>query len=203
LADYLGYHSDFSHNFHASFSINTILKLEKGDQIDLFLVEGYLYDDKNQLTQFTGKLLSEYNDKSNYDGYFYVQKNALFSTVNAVIPFEVEVLNIGRAFSLTEHFFRAPKSGVYEFNEAGIKHDHKRNLRIALRLNSKPVAYVWAEYVQEHKFYTPFYLHCVVKIKEGDRIDLFNEGEESVVFDDQRKITHFTGKLLFATNNIN
>ena len=41
-----------------------------------------------------------------------------------------------------------------------------------------------------------------MKVKAGDRIDLFNEGEGSMLRDDQRKITHFTGKLLFAIDNI-
>jgi len=199
-ADYIN-NCYYKHNFHSSFSITSILKLEEGDQIDLFLAKGCLYDDTNHLTQFTGKLLME--NKSDKKGrlakYFNVQKNALFSTANAVIPFEVSVFNIGGAFSSTEHFFRAPSSGIYEFNVAGIKDDPKNILRIALRLNGKPVAFIWADFVSGHGLYTPFFLHHVMKVKEGDRIDLFNVGEGSRLFDNEKKTTHFTGKLLIET----
>jgi len=204
-ADYVSDHGrDLRHNFHSPFSISSMLKLENGDRIDLFLVKGCLYDDRNNLTQFTGKLLVENTNinKKEPAVYFNVQKNSSFATANAVIPFEVAVLNIGEAFSTTEHFFRAPKSGIYEFNAAGIKDAQQSNLRIALRLNGKPVTYVRADHVPEHWMLTPFFLHYIMKVKEGDRIDLFNVGERSMLFDDQRKSTHFTGKLLFATDSI-
>ena len=103
---------------------------------------------------------------------------------------------------MTEHFFRAPRSGIYEFNEVGIKDRPQSSLRIALRLNSKPVTYFWADYVPGHGLHTRFSLHYIMELKKGDRIDLFNVGEGSMIFDDGRKITHFTGKLLFPTNNI-
>ena len=188
MADFVNGHGDINHNFHSSFSIHSILKVEKGDRIDLFLVKGCLYDDNNHLTQFTGKILmgntiSSSNTTNGIAVYFNVQKNASFSTANAVIPFEVAVLNIGGAFSSNEHFFRAPKSGIYEFNAAGIKDEPQSNLHIALRLNGKPVTYVWAEYVPKHWMFTPFSLHYIMKVKVGDRIDLFNVGEGSMLFE--------------------
>jgi len=136
--------------------------------------------------------------------YFYVQKNARFSTSNAVIPFEVVVLNIGGAFNVFEHYFTAPRSGIYEFNAAGFKGANMNHiLCIALRLNKKPVTYVWADWLGNHYLFTPhFSLHHVLKVKKGDRVDLFNVDEGSTLHGDLRKMTHFSGKLLFADDNI-
>jgi len=53
-ADYVS-----DHEVQSSFSIYSILKMEKGDKIDLFLVRGCLYDDSNHYTGFIGKLLVE------------------------------------------------------------------------------------------------------------------------------------------------
>jgi len=205
-------YADFAspHDYHAPFSMHSILKIEKGDRIDLFLKKGCLFDNTNCYTQFTGKLLVEYNSTStnlsssaDAAAYFYVQKNAPFSTANAVIPFEVVVLNIGGAFDESNHFFRAPRSGIYEFNAAGFKSANlNRVLCIALRLNGRSVTYVWADWLGNHQLFTPhFSLHYVLKVKKGDRIDLFNVGEGSTLHDDARKMTHFSGKLLFADDN--
>jgi len=206
-------YADFAspHDYHAPFSMNSILKLEKGDRIDFLLKKGCLYDDTNRYTQFTGKLLVEYESistnpslSSDDAAYFYVQKNAPFSTANAVIPFEVVVLNIGGVFDESNHFFTAPRSGIYEFNAAGFKGANiNKILCIALRLNSKSVTHVWADWLGYHTLFTPhFSLHYILKVKKGDRIDLFNVGEGSTLHDDFRKITHFSGKLLFADDNI-
>jgi len=205
--DYVGIH-----DFHTPFSITSILKIDKGDRVDLFLVKGCLYDDMNHYTHFTGKLLMEYVSnktelRSPADAiYFNVQKNAPFSTANAVIPFEYGILNIGGAFNLNEyykeHFFTAPRSGFYEFNVAGIKSTKMSDLRLALRLNSKPVAFAVAYFVSRHNFYTPFSLQCILKLKKGDRVDLFNVGQGSEIHDNIKRTTHFTGKLLLADNSM-
>jgi len=198
------------HEFHTSFSIFSILKAEKGDRIDLFRSKSCLYDDINHYTQFTGKLLMEYasNNMPTYAVYFNVQKNASFTTANATIPFEFAVLNIGGAFNLNAnskgHFFTAPKSGIYEFNVAGVKVPERKDLLIALRLDKKHVAHVWVRYAIYHGLYTPFSLHSILKVKKGDTVDLFNigGGEGAGLYDDDRRLTQFTGKLLYWDDNI-
>lgn len=75
-------------------------------------------------------------------------------------------------------------------------------LRLALRLNKKPVAYAVAYFVSRHNFDTPFSLHSIIKLKEGDRVDLFNVGQGSEVHDSLKRTTHFTGKLLLADDNM-
>ncbi len=199
--DFLGYES-----FHTPFSIYSILQLGKGDRIDLYLSSGNLYDDENHYTQFTGKLLKEISNNSDDHKasdpmavYFNVQKNAEFSTPESIIPFEVEVLNHGEAFSsLKDNFFTAPRSGIYEFILKGYKaKDQLNDLYLALRLNGKPITYVWADYVRGHKFYSPFVMHSIMRVKKGDRIDVYNAGA-GVLLDDSFKNTHYTGKLLFG-----
>jgi len=198
------------HNFHTSFSIYSILKAEKGDRIDLFLVDGCLYDDVNHYTTFTGKLLMEYASNNNTPAdavYFNVQKNEPFTTANATIPFEFAVLNIGGVLNLNENskgnFFTVPRSGIYEFNVAGVKGEVKENLLIALRLNKHPVAHVWVDYASSHGLYTPFSLHSILKVKKGDTLDLFNVGGKgSEIYDDHKRHTQFTGKLLYWDDNM-
>jgi len=198
-----------SHKFHTSFSIYSILKAEKGDHIDLFLLKGCLYDDYNHNTQFTGKLLMQQtgNNTPADAVYFNVQKNAPFTTTNAVIPFEYAVLNIGGVFNLNEyskeHFFTAPRSGIYEFNVAGVKGKVQKNTFIALRLNKQPVAHVWVDYASDHGLFTPFSLHSILKVKKGDTVDLFNVGGKgSEMYDNHKRLTQFTGKLLYLDDNM-
>jgi len=207
--DYVG-----GHKFHTSFSIFCILQAEKGDRIDLFLEDGQLHGDNNHYTTFTGKLLFKMDqpealgEKNSTDNKFYspavyfnVQKNASFSTVDAVIPFEKEVLNIGGAFDMKDNIFVAPRGGIYEFSFAGIKTGRSHHLAIALRLNGKPVAYAWADCAKKHKLYTPSSVHSILKMKKGDHVDLFmEEGELGTEKENDSHSTHFTGKLLFAEN---
>lgn len=187
-----------SHDIHTPFSIYALLKLDKWDRIDLYLSHGHLYDDGNRYTTFTGKLLMEASISQQHPGvYFNVQKNRLFNQKDAAIPFEIEVLNIGGGFDLKKGFFTAPLGGIYEFIFNGIKTGSIQELFIALRLNGKPVVYAWADYVLGHNFTTPFTIHSVLKVKKGDRIDLFNLGEGDLLDGIGIFTTHFTGKLVF------
>jgi len=204
IVDWVG-----NHQFHTSFSIYSILKAEKGDRIDLFLVDGCLYDDVNHYTTFTGKLLMEYASNSTPADavYFNAQKQEAFTTANAMIPFEFAVLNIGGALNLNGnsngHLFTAPRSGIYEFNVAGVKGQVQETLFIALRLNKQPVAHVWVDYASSHGLLTPFSLHSILKVKKGDTVDLFNVGGKgSETFDDGKRLTKFTGKLLYWDENM-
>jgi len=206
-ADYVGIH-----DFHTSFSIYCILQIKNEDRIDLFLEDGPLHGDINHYTTFTGKLLFKMDqpgtlsEKNSTDikshpsvVYFNVQKNSSFSTVGAVIPFEKEALNIGGAFDMKDNTFVAPRGGIYEFNFAGIKTGSSYHLVIALRLNGKPMAYAWADYASRHNFYTPSSVHSILKMKKGDRVDLFmEEGALGTQNESDNHSIQLTGKLLFA-----
>ena len=51
--------------------------------------------------------------------HFYVQKSTGFSTIGAIVPFDVERLNIGGGMNLTSGIFSAPKAGIYIFSFKG------------------------------------------------------------------------------------
>jgi len=57
--------------------------------------------------------------------------------------------------------------------------------------------------VGHHDSFTPpLSLHYILKVKKGDRIDFFNVVEGLNLHDDLKKITHFTGKLLFVDDDM-
>ncbi len=190
------------HDIHTSFSIHSILKLEEKDRVDLYLSYGHLYDNNNRYTTFTGKLLKETNNQQDQGVYFNVQKNASFTKMDATIPFEIEVLNVGKAFNLKQGYFTAPRGGIYEFIFNGIKTGSIQEFCVALRLNGKPVGYAWADYVLSHNFNTPFSIHSILKAKKGDRVDLFNRGDGDLLDGIGNLTTHFTGKLLFGDSDL-
>ncbi|KAI9563668.1 hypothetical protein GHT06_011132 [Daphnia sinensis] len=61
-----------------------------------------------------------YSDVKSAPTYFYVQKNASFSTVNVPIPFEIAKVNTGEAIDLATGIFTTPRSGLYYFSFVGL-----------------------------------------------------------------------------------
>lgn len=104
---------------------------------------------------------------------------------------------------MTDYLFIAPIDGIFEFIFKGHKIGGSSELHVALRLNGKPVAYAWADYVNAHSFYTPFSIHSILKVKKGDYIDLFNINGIGLFErpEDVGMCTQFTGKLLFANSD--
>jgi len=194
------------HDHHTRFSLNSILKLKKGDVVDVYLGKGQIYDDDNQYTTFTGKLLlMEYsfnNTPSIFHSlavFFNVQKTTQFSYPNEVVPFEKNILNVGEAFDMSESAFTAPREGIYEFSFVGIKTTHFEVLSISLRLNGNAVVYASVEAAEFHPFRTPLSFHSILKLRKGDRVELLLE--KGGIYNDIDCYTHFTGKLLFAIEN--
>ncbi len=207
--------ADWHYDYHTPFSIYSILDVEKGDVVDIFLENGQIFDDDNQYNTFTGKLLSidyvptdkrlNHNINSilpSYSVLFNVGLQLRFSTPNKVLPFETSILITGQEFNMSKSVFKAPMEGIYEFSFAGIKTIRFTELllSIALRLNDIPVTYVSADAVNLYPFRTPFSLHSIMKMKEGDRVDLLllKGGIHDSSMD---HYTHFTGKLLFAVED--
>jgi len=73
---------------------------------------------------------------------FHVQRQSSFnsgSSVNPIIPFEIERLNIGNAMNIASGIFRVPKAGTYYFTFSAVK--EKSDIAIvSLYLNSKIVS---------------------------------------------------------------
>ncbi len=89
---------------------------------------------------------------------------------------------------------------IYELSFVGIKTiRYTEFLSIALRVNGIPVTYASADALKFHSFHTRVFFQSILKIKIGDRVDIFMEKEG--LYDDNDQHTHFTGKLLFAMNN--
>jgi len=197
------------HHHHSPISINTILQVKQSDVVDLYLRKGQIYDTNDyHYTTFTGKLLVMNNQTKNYFGstnfhssavFFNVQKTTEFSNRYEVVPFEKEVLNIGKAFNMSEKTFIAPREGIYEFSFFGLKTgDDAETFSMALRLNGKSVTYASADAPLNHGFHTPSSFHSILKMRKGDRVDLYLE--MGVLYDSPDQYTHFTGKLIFAVD---
>ena len=203
-SDWINYH-----DHHSPISINTILEVKRWDVVDLYLEKGQIYDNNdNHYTTFTGKLLlmnnqpkNSLNNTSFYSStvFFNVQKTTTFSNLYEVVPFEKEVLNVGKAFNMSDHSFKAPREGIYEFSFVGLKTGSASEMfSMALRLNGKSVTYASADALWEHGFRTLASFHAIVKMRKGDRVHLILEKGE--LLDDTNQYTHFTGKLLFAVD---
>ena len=114
----LSYMVDKFHRFHNMIPMNSMLKLNKGDRIDLFIKQGSLNDSDTHHNHFTGKLLWE--DTTNKNNllvssnttkelekttsplpvYFVAQKKTRFVVKSSIInPFEIVNLNIGESFN--------------------------------------------------------------------------------------------------------
>ena len=134
-SDYMGFHPRIGTGFHHEFlnliSLHSILKLNKGDRIDVYIKQGVLhlgeYSNVVQPSQFTGKLLLEGIDWSTVSNnqltpiYFNAQKSVGFCVPESPVPFEVMNINVGGAFNLKQQEFIIPVAGIYEFIVKGFK----------------------------------------------------------------------------------
>ena len=84
-----------------------------------------------------------YVDVKSEPVYFFVQRYDSFDSHNSIIPFQIERLNVGRAFDLSSDIFTAPKPGKYFFSFSGNRDgvDDMFHLWMALRLNDTEIAY--------------------------------------------------------------
>lgn len=124
--------------------------------------------------------------------HFYVQKSTSFSAINAVVPFEVESLNVGGAFNLKTGFFTAPVPGIYHFEFSGIKNQNSKiPFYISIQLNGRHIGFAVASNL-EHQTGT---LTASFKLKIGDKVNLYKTST-GVLYDDDNHYTHFTGWLV-------
>ena len=178
----------------STFALQSILKLNKGDQIDLYLHKGKLIDTTEHVTHFTGSLLmpsyttNQRSVKSAFV-YFYLQKNSTYLIQNSKVSFEIERLNVGGALDIKTGIFTAPSDGFYYFSLSGI--NHYSEMRIHLRLNGVKIG---AAFVSKKK--TTYSLQSILQLKTLDKIDIFLE--KGTCYDNDMNWTHFTGYRLFS-----
>ena len=110
-----------------------------------------------------------------------------------MICFNIERLNIGRAFNLTSGVFRAPKSGIYEFSFSLLKDAFTVSyIQVHLRLNNKNIV---GKAFSGSGFYSSLVsFQSVLRLKKGDRIDLFKK--EGTLDYHEDYLHHFSGLLL-------
>ena len=162
----------------ATYSLQSILWLKTGDQVDLFLKNGTCSNYNNQIpsTHFTGsrlmygKPLGNNSDKSLV--YFYVQRNSSYSTELSTVPFDLVRLNVGGAINETTGSFTAPREGFYHFSLCGIKNESRsRALAVDFKLNGMTQRTAYGEVFCIYT--TTYSIQATIKMHKGDILDVF------------------------------
>ncbi len=125
--------------------------------------------------------------------FFYVQIGDRYSLANGVLRFDHQVLNVGGGMDLKTGVFTAPKAGIYTFAFSIAKNGWIIKVtEISLRLNGVRIGQAMAG---SGFFSAPATLQSILKLKKGDRIDLWKSQGE--LFQEcQSYCHHFTGSLI-------
>jgi len=131
--------------------------------------------------------------------HFFVQrtKSGNFATVNAVVPFDTELLNEGDAMDLASGVFTVPVNGIYHFEFKGVKpYDSAEELFIYLQVNGVNIGTALATNLPNTLGLSG--IGASLRLKTGDQVRLFkgsgtlHDNSASVNY----RYTHFTGWLV-------
>lgn len=103
--------------------------------------------------------------------HFTVQRTSAFAVENAVIPFEIERLNVGGAMNLGTGVFVAPVNGIYHFELKGIKYNDPVLLFISLQVNGINIGTAYATSLPNYQGLSG--ISASLKLKTGDQVRLF------------------------------
>jgi len=140
--------------------------------------------------------LGHLNVKSFSDGIYFTagRYGSLPTAENGVIRYNKELLNIGGAMDLSTGIFTVPKAGIYylsfSINKEGFTFD---NIYIYLRLNGNKIGF---SSVGVGFFTAPATIQSTLKLKKGDRIDLWKTSSGTLGYQSTEPCHFFTGFLL-------
>lgn len=101
--------------------------------------------------------------------FFHVVRNSTFREENMVMPFDMEILNVGDAFNLTSGVFTAPRSGTYFFSFISSVSDTYYSLYFDLQLNGNQIATCNGPFTVYR-----CYITSTVQLSIGDEIRVFH-----------------------------
>jgi hypothetical protein len=142
-----------------------------------------------------------YADVKSAPVHFHVQRNSSFSRGNTPIPFDSTVVNEGNAMDLTSGIFTAPRPGIYFFSFAGTARLYSSSssswfvCRLVLNGNLIGSSHV-EEKTNPVDQWSPVTLQSTLNLKKGDRVWVTISGGRAYLYDDNDRLTHFTGFML-------
>jgi len=136
------------------------------------------------------------NASSSPGVYFYVQRHGHMPAVeDGVIRFNKERLNVGRAMDISTGVFTAPKTGIYHFSVTIMKDGFNLDIMVIyIRVNGIKIG---VSSIGHTVAGAPATLHPTLKLKKGDRVDLWKDNKHGTLeYRTGDIFHHFSGWLL-------
>jgi len=115
---------------------------------------------------------------------------------NAVIPFDIERLNVGEAMNLVAGTFSAPVDGIYHFEFSGLRDTtSETDILVYLQVNGVNIAACYSSYLPYTFFGGLSSINASLRLRTGDQVRLYKTA--GALFDGLAYgYTQFTGWLV-------